>query len=92
MPFRDTCPKRTIVAVTHTIQTTLPVTLNCGHVEYINWTARVGSQLGCVQCQDALTDCRNGKDSERLADLAVMRARTARYHETAQWSGLRENH
>lgn len=48
--YRDTCPQRKIVTVHHTIQTWLPVTLECGHREEINWTARVGSVIGCTKC------------------------------------------
>lgn len=48
--YRSTCPKHTVTQVHHTTQTWLPVTLSCGHVERINWTARVGDKIGCFTC------------------------------------------
>ena len=49
--YRKTCPQRTIVTVHHTTRTWLPVTLDCGHTNQINWTARVGQTIGCTDCQ-----------------------------------------
>lgn len=48
--YRSTCPQRTVIKVHHTTKTWLPVTLTCGHTEQINWTARVGSIIGCTEC------------------------------------------
>lgn len=48
--YRSTCPKRTILAVHHTVATWLPVSLDCGHTERIDWTARLGDHIGCTQC------------------------------------------
>jgi hypothetical protein len=42
---------RKVIKVHHTIATWLPVTLSCGHVEKIDWTAREGSEIGCIECQ-----------------------------------------
>lgn len=50
MSYRDTCPKREVVTVHHTIATWLPVTLSCGHREEINYTAHVGHVMGCIAC------------------------------------------
>lgn len=43
-------PQRTVMIVHHTPATWLPVTLDCGHVERINWTVRVGLTVRCTQC------------------------------------------
>lgn len=51
--YRNMCPKRAITEVHHTTQTWLPVTLECGHVEKINWTARIGQVIGCISCDHA---------------------------------------
>ena len=53
MNYRDTCPQRTVVTIHHTIRTWLPVTLDCGHVETINWTPQVGWKVGCIACAEA---------------------------------------
>lgn len=50
MSYRDTCPQRVITRVHHTVKTWLPVTLSCGHVERINWTAKEGERIGCTYC------------------------------------------
>lgn len=50
--YRATCPKRTVTEVHHTTRTWLPVTLSCGHIERINWTAHVGDTIGCLTCAE----------------------------------------
>lgn len=61
--YQNTCPKRTVITVHHTIQTWLPVTLSCGHVEKVNWTARAGEVMGCISCQHALDDANQAIDA-----------------------------
>ncbi len=58
MSYRDTCPQRTVTTVHHTIATWLPVRLDCGHVEEINWTTREGAKIGCTHCQRAIVEDR----------------------------------
>lgn len=71
--YQNTCPKRTVTIVHHTVQTWLPVTLSCGHVEKVNWTARVGEVMGCISCQHALDDASHrSSGSQQYAGGRVM--------------------
>jgi hypothetical protein len=60
--YRNSCPQRVVTEVHHTVATWLPVTLSCGHSDRVNWTARVGEQVGCIECQ---------KDHERQQRAAA---------------------
>ena len=57
--YRSTCPKRAVIAVHHTIGTWLPIVLDCGHRQLINWTADTGDQVGCLDCGDILAVTRS---------------------------------
>lgn len=74
MSYVDTCPQRAVVTVHHTIATWLPVALDCGHVEQINWTAKVGDKIGCTTCKredDTLKN--NVKVTKVKTGVCVMR-------------------
>lgn len=53
MTYLESCPQRAVIEIRHTIKTWLPVKLDCGHVEEINWTPRIGSKVGCTACERA---------------------------------------
>lgn len=53
MTYRQTCPQRTVVEIHHTVKTRMPVKLDCGHIEEINWTPRIGWKVGCIACAKA---------------------------------------
>lgn len=53
MTYREICPQRTVVEIRHTVETWLPVKLDCGHVERINWTPRIGWKVGCIACAES---------------------------------------
>jgi len=59
MSYVDRCPQRKIVEIYHTIATWLPVKLECGHIDRLNWTPIVGQKTGCTDCQSALDDHTN---------------------------------
>jgi len=58
MSYRDTCPQRAVVEIYHTVKTWLPVKLDCGHVETLNWTPQIGWKMGCIACAEAATTMR----------------------------------